>query len=189
VSSNLDLLETKRNASPITTILRFESASFIRVNNHCLLSLISFFKCRCMQNIGIQLPLYVPSSVWCCIELQNKWSALLCTRKKFCFMPFGATLILLTLLVHFIQLALSHLHNMRAPSLSDLHDNVTSHDRDFSHSYWVQSTPTFYWFNLIRRGGSAVVSIAQLVSLGYHTQTMKVAKSPSNCANFCPSFK
>jgi hypothetical protein len=55
-------------------------------------------------------------------------------------MPFGATLILLTLLVRNVRLVVSHLHNMRAASRSDLHYNVTSHHRDYSYPYRVQYT-------------------------------------------------
>lgn len=42
MSSNLVLVEKKRNVNPKSAILRYESASFIRVNDRCLVSLISF---------------------------------------------------------------------------------------------------------------------------------------------------
>ena len=41
MSSNLVLLEKKRNVDPKSAVLRCESASFIRVNGRCLTSLIS----------------------------------------------------------------------------------------------------------------------------------------------------
>lgn len=42
MSSNLVLVEMKRNINPKSAVLHYESASFIRLNVRCLVSLISF---------------------------------------------------------------------------------------------------------------------------------------------------